>query len=440
MRVFAPVVLVLALGLTACSGAGNATPIGEAPPIVVDEFAIIAEGRVLPRQFVQLSFSTGGKVAQVLHAEGDQVAEGAVLARLENSEALAAEVARAELERLNAQQAVTDLNESAAMTRAQAEQAVALAQDALEKAQRRLKNTVSPDVAFYQDRVDDARRALTVAQQNAEIIDIGGLNAALTAAQDALEDAENTLTTFTDLEARYPGGYTDALKEAQKAHDLAVNNVKTIELQIDQARSGNTAALRDAQEALDDALANLADAQAGPEATKLALAQADVTLAQATLDDAHAHLAKVATGPDPEQLALAETRVATAEAALIAAQAALDKNELRAPFAGTLATLSLKVGEQVGPGQAVMTLADFSGWMVETDNLTEIEVVKITSGQGVDIVLDALPDTTLRGQVVSIRDVFEEKRGDVTYTVKITMTDAHPQMRWGMTAQVTFDK
>jgi multidrug resistance efflux pump len=406
----------------------------------VDDFAVIADGRLLPRQFVQLSFSNGGKVAEVPNAEGDPIAVGDVIARLENSEALAAEVARAQLDLLNAQQAVIDLNASAEMVKAQATQAVALAQDALEKAQRRLKNIQSPDVAFYQDRVDDAQRALTVAQQNAEITDIGGLNAALTTAKDMLEDAQNTLTAFKDLEARYPGGYTEPLKEAQKAFDQAVNNVKTIELQIDQAQSGNTIAIRDAQKALDEALANLADSQAGPDATKLTLAQADLTLAQATLDDAQADLAKVASGPDPEQLALAQARVTTVQAALAAAKAALDKNELRAPFAGTLANINLKAGEQVGPGQVVVTLADFSGWVIETDNLTEIDVVKVEAGQGVAVALDSLPEATLRGTVVSIRDVFEEKRGDVTYTVRIALADADPLMRWGMTAQVTFDK
>ena len=87
-----------------------------------------------------------------------------------------------------------------------------------------------------------------------------------------------------------------------------------------------------------------------------------------------------------------------------------------------------------------MIVADFSGWVVETDNLTEIEVVKIAPEQGAAIKLDALPDVSLRGKVVSVSSVFEEKRGDITYTVKITLEDQHPQMRWGMTAEVTFDK
>jgi multidrug resistance efflux pump len=165
-----------------------------------------------------------------------------------------------------------------------------------------------------------------------------------------------------------------------------------------------------------------------------------VKLAEANLAEAQARVAKVKGGPDPDQLALAQARLVSAQDGLAAAEAGLKNSELRAPFAGVLAKLSLKVGEQVGPGQAVATLADFSGWVVETDNLTEIEVVKIKTGQGASVVLDALPNQTLHGKVTSISSVFEEKRGDITYTVKLALENKLPEMRWGMTAEVTFDK
>ena len=170
------------------------------------------------------------------------------------------------------------------------------------------------------------------------------------------------------------------------------------------------------------------------------MAQAEATLAEARLTDAQDRLAKVQAGPDPEQLALAEARLSTAQATLAATKVAQSNVELHAPFAGTVARLNLKVGEQVAPGQAVATLADFSSWMIETDNLTEIEVVKIQEGQGADVVLDALPEVKLRGKVEEISTVFEEKRGDITYTVKVILTEGNPLARWGMTAAVTFDK
>jgi len=44
----------------------------------------------------------------------------------------------------------------------------------------------------------------------------------------------------------------------------------------------------------------------------------------------------------------------------------------------------------------------------------------------------------LTGEVSSINARYEEKRGDITYTVTITINESDPAMRWGMTAAVYF--
>jgi len=61
-------------------------------------------------------------------------------------------------------------------------------------------------------------------------------------------------------------------------------------------------------------------------------------------------------------------------------------------------------------------------------------------GQSVKIVPDALPDLELGGTVERIKDVFEEKRGDITYTVRIKLNQSDERLRWGMTVAVTFQK
>ncbi len=55
-----------------------------------------------------------------------------------------------------------------------------------------------------------------------------------------------------------------------------------------------------------------------------------------------------------------------------------------------------------------------------------------------DVVLDALPQQTFSGQVAYIDMVYEEKRGDTTYTATIVLDQMDPQIRWGMTAAVRF--
>jgi multidrug resistance efflux pump len=120
------------------------------------------------------------------------------------------------------------------------------------------------------------------------------------------------------------------------------------------------------------------------------------------------------------------------------ARAALANAEVRAPFAGVITDLSLKVGEFAASGQPVVTIADISSWVVKTTDLTEIDVVNITEGQAVTVRLDAIPDVELQGNVLSVGQNFTENQGDVVYEVIVLLTDSNPAMRWGMTAEVKF--
>jgi HlyD family secretion protein len=122
------------------------------------------------------------------------------------------------------------------------------------------------------------------------------------------------------------------------------------------------------------------------------------------------------------------------------ARAALANAEVRAPFAGTITNLDLKVGEFAASGQPVVTIADLSNWIVKTTDLTEIDVVNIKEGQPVTVSLDALPGVTLNGNVLTVGQNYSEKQGDIVYEVTVLLTDKNPAMRWGMTAEVKFQK
>ena len=434
------VCLILSLFLAACGAAATPTPAAQAP--VVDNLAVVADGRLLPTQSLDLSFAAGGQVAQVLVAEGDTVAAGALIAQLKSSQSLQAQVSTAQLNLLSAQQAVKDLQDSAAFATAQAAFAVAQATDALTQTQKDLRNVQNPVSDRLQTSVSDAKLALDTAKNNNLL---GTVNADNQALVQATAQVNILFSQYQHLQALWDAGdHGDALKKgldlAQSAYQSALDTKTQLELRIqtDQANSADT--VSKAQKAYDDAVANLAAAQRGPDAGRLSLARAKESLAEATLADAQQKYDKIKAGPDPDALRLAQARVDTSQAALTAAQSALSDSELRAPFAGNMAHLDLKVGQQVAPGQNVGTLADFSSWVVETTNLTEIEVVRISAGQGVTVTLDALPNAPLQGKVSEISPVFAEKQGDITYTTRITLADHQPQMRWGMTASVTFAK
>jgi multidrug resistance efflux pump len=136
-------------------------------------------------------------------------------------------------------------------------------------------------------------------------------------------------------------------------------------------------------------------------------------------------------GPNADQLALAKAN-------LDAAKDALSNYVLTAPFDGTVADVNVKVGEQAGPETRAVSVADFNQWIVETTDLTELEVVKLSAGQTVKLVPDALPDLILNGRITEISQAYTQQGGDILYTVRIAVKDADPRLKWGMTVEATF--
>ena len=355
-------------------------------PIVIADTQVVAEGRLVPDQFVNLAFKTGGQVAEVLVDEGEAVTEGQILARLTNQEELEAALANAEMELLNAQQARKTLSENAGVEAALALQAIADAKDALRETERYYRN------------LQAGGRGTDIDQAKADVVIL----------KDTLDQAQKK---FND----YANRPEDNLRRATLMSKLA-----------------------EAQQRYDDAVRLLNNLQGSASELDLAIAEADIAVAEAQLALAEQDYADLDNGPDPDDIAAAEARINAAETNLQAARVALENIELSAPFTGVVVDLGVKEGELVNPGQSVVVLADFSQWFVETDDLTEIEVPDISLGQAVTVTPDALPDLELSGTVESISNLYEEKRGDVTYTAKIRLNEDDPRLRWGMTVVVTF--
>ena len=86
--------LVFVLSIAACGSAPTTAEATQIPTVVADN-AIIAEGRLEPIHYTELALNASGLVTEVLFKEGDKVAAGDVIARLESSEAQTLESAQA---------------------------------------------------------------------------------------------------------------------------------------------------------------------------------------------------------------------------------------------------------------------------------------------------------------------------------------------------------
>lgn len=224
-----------------------------------------------------------------------------------------------------------------------------------------------------------------------------------------------------------------AIARAEQEVLAAGQAIEALETSAELNLANSRLALIQAQQAVEDAQTQLEDDETDENQALLDLAKVKMDLAKQTLEKF-----TDGKGIDSDLMAAAQARLDSANAALTNAQAARDDLVLKADMAGTVVDLSLKVGQKVAFGSLAVTLADYSSWLVKTDNLTETDVVNVRLGQKVEITLDALPDVTLNGEVTHINARYEEKRGDITYTVTIQLTQADPRMRWGMTAAVSF--
>ena len=352
-------------------------------PTVTPASGVAAEGHLVPRDSAWLNFEQAGKVAEVLVEEGQQVKQGDVLARLSNREQMDAALKAAELEQLNAQQALDELKKKAGLAGGQARQALAEAQKAAIDAHQKLDDLDTDDT---QQKIDDAW------------VDVQ-------AAKDKLTDAQDEFDKYKDLDldnTNRKNAESD-LKDAQKEYDDKLRAHDLLKNDLEQARAQ-----------AEEADAALADAQREYDARQ--------------------------NGPDPDELALAQSRLENAKAQVTAAQASLDNLELTAPFDGTIVHLDISSGEQVTPAQPIMQLADFSEWYVETSDLTEMEVVKVDTERPVQIVPDALPDLTLKGHVDRVSQYYSEKGGDILYTVRVRLDQVDKSLRWGMTVNTQFEE
>jgi HlyD family secretion protein len=374
------IVLCLAsfLVVTACSGTGTATPTTTPIPPVD---TVIATGHLVPVLSIYLNFPASGRVEEVLVQKGEQVTKGQVLVKLGDRQQVEAALAGAKAQQLAAQQSYDLLVRTAELAHAQAWQAYLNAQKARAAAQ------------LAWDKLD----------QNTIQTDIDNAQADVTSRKTDLTNAEADLAKYSNLPATNATRkiYEDKLRTAQTNYDTAV--VKAVDLTSRR-----------------DSL--------------------DATLRGSVAAEAEAKLTfeNTVNGPDSDKLALVKAQLEAVNSQVAAAQNALDNYDLKAPFAGIVADTNVSVSQMVGPQNWAVALADTSQWYVDTSDLTETDVVKVSVGQVVSLTADALPGVTMDGAVESISGAPVLQGGDILYTVHILLKNPDPRLLWGMTMEATF--
>ncbi|MBV6450973.1 MAG: hypothetical protein MHPDNHAH_01700 [Anaerolineales bacterium] len=372
---------ILTLILTACANQTAGTPAPAVDNVAASD-SVIAEGRLEPIHAVNLSFQAIGIVEAVNVKIGDSVKKGDALARLSNASVAEAQLAGANLELVGAQQALDALNRNGSANLAAAWTAYMNAQEVRAEAERDWEALNVDDI---EDRVEDAK---------AEVQD----------REEDLQDAKDEFDKYKDLDKDNSRRVTaeDNLETAQENYNEALRDLDEIMRERDTVRA-----------ALDGAFAAEAEAKYQYEVS--------------------------ADGVNADDLALATARLDNAQAQVSAAQENLSNFILYAPFDGVVAEVAVKVGDQVSPENRIVSVADTSAWVVETTDVTELEVVKLKVGQNVTFTADAIDGVTMNGVVTEISGSSVLQSGDVIYTVRIAVDKVDPRVKWGMTVEVTFE-
>jgi multidrug resistance efflux pump len=172
-----------------------------------------------------------------------------------------------------------------------------------------------------------------------------------------------------------------------------------------------------------------------PTDEDLADAEYQVVLAKARLNAASLKSSGMKDGTDPDQQALLQAALKTATAQVAAARAALERLDLKAPFAGEVSLLSVSPGDTAGPGQVLVIVTDSSALLVETTDLSERDVVGLEVGREVSVRVKPL-GKTVDGMIIAISSRAESIGGDVVYRTVIELKEIPAGARAGMTVEV----
>lgn len=393
-RVLLVVVLILAITVAGVYFYRNRTTEAQAPDEPALQTATVRRGdlvvsatgagAVIPASQVNLGFSSGGALVELPIKVGDKVNAGAILARVDDTEARRAlgnadlGLEQAKLELAKAQEGPT------AEELAGAEAALASAQATLDS---RLHPATSQEIAA-------AQQSLVSAQQKLQDLLAGPTDDARTTAEADLRlaqiNVQQAQTDYDKVSWRPDVGQTSqaaALEQATLAFDKAK---ATYDAATKGASAGDVAAAR----------AAVAQAQSQLDTLRQGSTEQEVTAAQASVDQAQAALDSLKQGTSSTDLQLAQIGVKQAESSVASAQTALDNTVLAAPFTGTITALSANLGERVG-SSTILTLADIARPLVEV-YVDESDLGNVGIDYEAEVTFDALPDQVFPGRVIQV--------------------------------------
>jgi len=334
---------------------------------------VSATGSVRTAQNATLTWSDSGRVGKVNVKVGDTVKANDVLASLDPTN-LPNDIIQAQQALVVDTQALSDLQNN------------------------------KTSLPTLQKAVIDAQTAVTNAQTARDNLNFArATDQQIAAAQAALTLANQKLAKD---KSNYDHIAGDPTTDARKASAYA-------------AYLGSLAAQTKAQN-------NLDWLSGAPSASDIATADNTLALAKAQLADAQRALSQAGNGVDPSQLAADQAKIA-------ADQSIIDSQNIRAPFSGTITTVTVMPGDVVSSGTNAFRIDDTSAYYIDLA-VSEIDISNVQKGEPVTFTFDAVPNKTYNGIVTNVSQVGTTTSNVVNFTVTTQITDADASIKPGITS------
>jgi multidrug efflux pump subunit AcrA (membrane-fusion protein) len=324
-------------------------------------------GTLTPQTDAVFGFDTNGQVTQVNVKVGDQVEAGQVLAQLDDT--------LAQIKYAEAQQALQELHSPASIATVQQE--IATAKDAKVTARNWLAYLFSPEVMDAEDNLAAAEQRLADAQANAQANPSN-------AANEEVEKQEKSVAYLKDKLAQAWTYYEETyLPETFTQYEQQGRN-RVVVTEIDPLTGKEVPVVN------------------GASTVDTAKARNDYAQAVETIEEGELYLEVLETGVIPEGTTGEKLNsLYQAQQALKDAQTSLEATKLIAPISGTVTSLDLDIGEQVGT-DSVITISQLSQPYMVDAYLDEADWSNVQIGNKASITFELLPDQTFPGTVTMV--------------------------------------
>ncbi len=270
-------------------------------------------------------------------------------------------------------------------------------------------------------------------------------NVAKLARDSAIADASLAVQTAQDRLAKLkqPPSNIDvqtAKLRVQTARDVlavATDKLSALQAPPDQLTlDAAQAAVDAAEQGVADAQAKLVAVNNRPSVSEVTDAQAAVRRAQAGLDAARSPALQADADPRGVDLAAVQEAVNRDQAEVAKVEKQIQDTRLTAPFAGTVLSVRVKIGEPLTSSKAVVVLAK-QGQAIVRAQLGDDQVARLALGQTGDLVLDgaAATDPKISATVASITPAAKDGSSFATADFTIAWPDG-PTPKIGVPVQV----